>query len=187
MRRAMGLGALVAVLLLAAVPLSATADTSLQEHGWTGDHWLVDTQASPGAWCGYVWDDEYPLLYLVRVEPPVVFARDRTATRDHQRVSWRVVLTAYLAGEGTSVVAVSPYRLATAWDDTPAALSRIIVRYPFPGFETDPMIRAWVDIRWHAPGDPSHIKGWSRHRVDTYQVNVFEPVTVARCRSYGQS
>lgn len=186
MRSMRGIAGALGALLLLSLPLPAAGDTSAIEVGLTGEHHLIDTAETPGAWCGYVWDDEYPLLFLIRVEPPVVFARDTTPARDHQRISWKVRLQANDGGE-VWVYAESGYRRARAWDDTPADLDRIIVRLPSPVFEQSPGIRAIVEMRWHEPGNPGVIEGWSRHRVDFQLATAFgDPYTVKRCPTWGQ-
>lgn len=181
------MSALLAMLLMA-LPGTAVADRSGNESGQTGAHHLVDTADTPGAWCGYTFDDEYALLYLVRVQPPVVFARDRTTARDAQRVGWRVVLTALDGGGRSWVVATSRWRRATAWDDSPAAFTPRIVPVPHPDFMTDwPSIRAWVQLRWYAPDDPHRVVGSSDHGIDFHLVHVFtDPHAVSRCPWWGQ-
>jgi hypothetical protein len=162
------------------------ADTPVFEHGRTGEHALVDTESEPGAWCGYVPGDEGADLVLVRVEPPIVYARDRTPERDHQRVGWRVLLMARSWLDHIArPVAITDTRRARAWDDTPATLDRVLVPVSSFSWVSDypnAWIRAYVEIVWYRPGDPDRVAGRSRHRVDWHRVG---DSAVHRCPGWG--
>ena len=86
--------------LLSAVPV-ARADVKLGQSGLTGRHRLADMYDSPGAVCDVVLpgSDSLGETWL-RVNPPVMFARDRTPSLDEQYVGWQATVSAMIEGRG---------------------------------------------------------------------------------------
>jgi len=122
--------------------------------GKVGSHRLVDSTESPGATCKYGYEidltDYYNGLRTVSVGPPVAFARRGKAT---QRISWRVIVEVWVSPDWV------PYRV-TAWQSRVASPTQAA---PFTARDvpTDPwgdgvhgsVLRARVQLRWHAPDD----------------------------------
>jgi hypothetical protein len=107
-------------------------------------------------------------LSKIRVQPPIVLARDRTHGRDAQRVGWRVVVRlfeGYYPDYSIKTVLRTTVRTARAWDDRPAAFeARTIDVSRFRGFSI------WVRVQmvWYRAGDPSVIEGRAMQRVWWY-------------------
>nr|MBA2556762.1 hypothetical protein [Chloroflexota bacterium] len=121
MRR--GTGVLVAslALTLATGAGVASADTGLGHRGLYGRHFLADSGEFPAVHCLY---DGRNVLEAVTVQPPLVYARDRTADLDRQRVGWRFRVE---RDDGTlsnwRTVLTSFVTRATGRDDRPAPLA----------------------------------------------------------------
>jgi len=68
----------------------ALADTELGHEGQVGRHRLADIHDSPGAVCDVVLPGRDSLGETwLRVNPPIMFARNRTDDADEQFVGWR--------------------------------------------------------------------------------------------------
>jgi len=92
-RRRYGLTALIWLAALASLlgngPI-ALADIELGHEGQVGRHRLADSHDSPGAVCDVVLPGRDSLGETwLRVNPPIMFARNRTGGTDEQFVSWR--------------------------------------------------------------------------------------------------
>src|SRR5688572_19711320 len=104
--------------LCGGVPV-ALADMELGHDGLTGRHRLADMYDSPGAVCDVVLPgfDSLGETWL-RVNPPVMFARDRTPGLDEQYVGWQATVSAMIEGRDTwGIVRRSEIRRALANDD----------------------------------------------------------------------
>ena len=86
--------------LLGGVP-AALADVELGHEGQTGRRRLADMYDSPGAVCDIVMPGRDSLGETwPRVNPPVMFARNRTDGPDEQQVGWRATVSALHDGTG---------------------------------------------------------------------------------------
>jgi hypothetical protein len=180
--------ALVAI-VMAATP--ALGDTEISQWGRVGAHRLRDTDAHPGAWCGYGPGDEGWDLELVAVKSPIMLARDRSAARDGQRVGWRVIVNARpMSGAPGRVLLVTPIQRARAWDDTAADFTRMVVPLSLGATKDNPdgpnvYIRVKVQMIWYRPGDPSRVAGWAKHRVDAYLITTVGRAVWRDCPGWG--
>jgi hypothetical protein len=154
--------ALVAGTLVVAAP--AAADSPTGGYGQVGVHALVDTDEYPGARCVY---DNSSALGAVVVRAPVVYARNRSAGRDRQRVAWQILLQRRMgSSDGFEVVARSAIQSAPAWDDRSAAFQRMRLGYDGSASEE---YRVIVRMVWYVPGSDT-IAGVHRHAVDLYRL-----------------
>lgn len=163
----------------------AAADTELGHRGLVGRHALRDRaiDGQGGARCDYSFSDARDGgAATITVLGPRVFARNRTAGVDHQRVGWQVILqqTPDDIGYGTwYTVATSGIVKADATDQTRAAFSARTLDVPFNTF-----VRAKVKVIWYAPGSSTVIEGTAVHRVDHYDRyldSVFEDQVAGSC------
>lgn len=80
--------------LCGGVPV-ALADTELGHDGLTGRHRLADMGDAPGAVCDIVLPGRDSLGETwLRVNPPIMFAINRTSGVDEQQVGWRATVSA---------------------------------------------------------------------------------------------
>lgn len=150
--------------LLTVTALPVAADTHVGGRGRVGVHYLADSPEYPGARCRYGGGQVFA---GVAVRDPFLFARDRTAGRDRQRVAWQVILQRQQDESLTwEVVARSARQTALAWDDRAADLSPITLAH---AGEAVSAYRVIVKLAWLAPGDPDTVQGTARHRVDWYR------------------
>ncbi len=154
--RALGLTA--TALLLAASGGVVRADTQLGSSGRTGPHALRDREALTGATCHYALPAGN--LTTITVRPPRIRARDVTAWRDHQQVSWSIRVDYWDVNDFWARASVSPAWSGTAWDDRTAAFAARTIDAPTGLGGT---YRVVVVMRWLRAG---HVEGRSAHRVD---------------------
>lgn len=162
--RRLSLAALAAgVLLLATAPV-ATGDTKLGHSGPIGKRSLNDTARHPGANCFYEDGDGRLGVAEIRVRPPRVFARNRTAGVDTQTVGWRAILQQTTDGGATwPETFSSPDYTASATDSTPAHFSAHTYAVP-----DDARVRVQIQTFWYTLGSPAHIEANANNRVDFY-------------------
>lgn len=127
---------------LAAAPASAAdvlADTGV--HGaWS----LLDTPAQPAADCDRGAFDEPDIVGTLLLQKPVVYARDRTANVDRQRVSYTLRIMKW---NGTKWIKPFPADAIKGWaTETKAATWNVPEAYPM----IKGPIQARVIIRWYA-------------------------------------
>ena len=147
-----------APLLLATSGGIVSADTQLGSRGHTGPHALRDRATLTGATCHYALPAGN--LTTITVRPPRVRARDVTAARDHQQVSWSIRVDHWDVNLFWATGSVHGPWAATAWDDQAAAFSARTVDAP-TGLGGS--YRVVVVLRWLRSG---HVEGRSVHRVD---------------------
>lgn len=149
----------------------ASADTHLSGSGRTGRHALRDRVGSPGVTCEY----SVPAgrLHEMTVRPPKVFARNRTAARDHQQVSWSLRVDYWDVNEFWAEATSKGPWTATAWDDTPAAFTARTFPAPI-GFGGK--YRVVITMRWRRAGV---VEGRSTHLVDQYRNRMGDDVFVS--------
>jgi hypothetical protein len=146
---------LCGALLFAGVPV-AEADFELGHEGLTGRHRLADMYDSPGAVCGIVLPGRDSLGETwLRVNPPIMFAINRSEAVDEQQVGWRAVRHSAM----TRTVATD--KLATYFNG----------QGWLAGF---PLARATysvsVEMVWYAPDDPRRIEGRATHEIEHFSI-----------------
>ncbi len=157
------------VLLFAGVPV-AQADFELGHEGLTGRHRLADMYDSPGAVCDIVLpgNDSLGETWL-RVNPPIMFAINRTDAVDEQQVGWRATVSAL--NEGTGVWRVVRRSAMTRTMATDKLASYFNGQGWLAGF---PLARATysvsVEMVWYAPDDPRRIEGRATHAVEHFSI-----------------
>lgn len=113
----------VVLLLFGSLTIATTgpvlADTEKGHTGIVGTHSLPDSYASPGVRCDY--DKESERLASFRVRSPIVFARNKTSSRDSRKVGWRFVIMRTAQNSTTQTTFyTSPIYKATAYDNQAA-------------------------------------------------------------------
>jgi hypothetical protein len=148
-------------LVLGAGGGTASADTHLSGSGLTGRHSLRDRAGSPGVTCDYSVPSGW--FHELTVRAPKVFARNRTASRDHQQVRWSLRVDYWdVNGYWAQATGEGPWT-ARAWDDTPAAFTAST--FPAPT-GLGGRYRVVIKMRWLRAGAE---EGRSVHRVDYYR------------------
>jgi hypothetical protein len=163
---------MLAALLLAfgcGIP-AVRADVELGHEGETGRHRLADMYDSPGAVCDVVLPGRESLGETwLRVNPPVLFARDRTAGLDEQYVGWRATVFARNERSGDwQVVRRSPTTRAIASDDLATYFNGQGWLAGFP--LTRASFSVTVEMLWYDPADSRHVEGTALHAVEHYAV-----------------
>jgi hypothetical protein len=150
-------------LLFLAQAAATSADTPIDHSGSYGAHYLADTEEFPGVRCSY---DSSSVIRGVRVQDPLVFARNRVANRiDSQQVSWFFRVRARTAGSGDwTTVATSAVQKRTATDAQVANFSPM--SKAFAG-NAGKEYRVQVVMRWYAQ-DGATVVGRAVHRADWY-------------------
>lgn len=157
------------VLLFAGVPI-AQADFELGHEGLTGRHRLADMYDSPGAVCDIVLpgNDSLGETWL-RVNPPIMFAINRTDAVDEQQVGWRATVSAL--NEATGVWRVVRRSGMTRTMATDKLASYFNGQGWLAGF---PLARATysvtVEMVWYDPDDPRQIEGRATHEVEYFSI-----------------
>ena len=157
------------VLLFAGVPI-AQADFELGHEELTGRHRLADMYDSPGAVCDIVLpgNDSLGETWL-RVNPPIMFAINRTDAVDEQQVGWRATVSAL--NEATGVWRVVRRSGMTRTMATDKLASYFNGQGWLAGF---PLARATysvtVEMVWYDPDDPRQIEGRATHEVEYFSI-----------------
>ena len=150
--------------LIMAMGTPAAAATIVGSHGSYGGFGFLpaEDEENPAGRCGYsdVKPDGWAHLEWMRVIGPWATARDNTAGRDKQRVSW-VLKIQRPSGK---TVAKSTVQSMTAYDDQPADFTAKKVSF---NARADREYRAVAEIKWWRNGS---IEGWVWLRADIYSV-----------------
>lgn len=155
------------LVILADVP-TARADIELGHEGQVGRHRLADIYDSPGAVCDIVLPgpDSLGEIWL-RINPPVMFARDRTPGKDEQPIGWRATISALDEETGVwRVVRESGIARATARDDLASYFNGEGWLAAFPLGHAAYV--ATVEMLWYDPADMNRVEGTTRHTVEHY-------------------
>lgn len=154
--------------LLAGSQHPAGADTELDHSGATGRHRLADIYDSPGAVCDIVLPGKDSLGETwIRVNPPIMFARDRTQDVDSQEIGWRAYV--YALDPDTNerrLVRQSAIMRDTASDNLASYFSGEGWLAPFPVSRAT--YEAEVEMLWYAPDNPQRIEGRAVHGVEYF-------------------
>lgn len=161
------LGAAVALgtVLVIGTTAVAVANTS---HGLIGSYKMHDQQASPESICNYTSGDNSTAANNIQVNPPTVFARNRTTGTDHQRIGWRIRLEESADYIHWYSVGKTPVQKANATDSTAAPLSPLLISVTFDNAYS----RIRVDIFWYRPGSSSTVQGSVAHPGRWYVRNL---------------
>ena len=164
------LAALVLVAsLFAGVPVTQ-ADIELGHEGLTGRHRLADLYDSPGAVCDIVLPGRDSLGETwLRVNPPIMFAINRTDGVDEQQVGWRATVSALNEGTGAWRVVRRSAMTRTMASDKLA--SYFNGQGWLAGF---PLARATysvsVEMVWFDPENPRQVEGRATHVIEHFSV-----------------
>jgi hypothetical protein len=161
-------GLIIAASLLGSVP--ARADIELGHEGETGRHRLADMYDSPGAVCDIVLPgpDSLGETWL-RINPPVMFADNRTPALDRQFVAWRATISVLNEHSGAwNVVRRSGTVRAMASDDLATYFNGQGWLAEFPLSRAT--YTATVEMLWYDPLDSLRIVGVARHAVEHYSI-----------------
>jgi hypothetical protein len=160
---------ILGTLLFGSVTL-VLADTELGHTGLTGRHRLADMYDSPGAVCDIVLPgpDSLGETWL-RINPPVMFARDRTAGKDQQEVAWRATVSALDERTGTwRVVRRARVARDLASDDLASYFDGQGWLAEFPLSRAT--YSATVEMIWYDPLDPARVEGRARHGIEHFMI-----------------
>jgi hypothetical protein len=112
--------------------------------------------------CNYGVADDF--LQSINVDPPDIYARDRTAGVDQQQVGWQIIVRRKLDSQSKfHTVLKSTIAKTTTSDDTPA---------PFKARQVTPFVpdnsRFVIIIKsfWFRPD--GSVAGWAKARVERY-------------------
>jgi hypothetical protein len=160
----------MALTSLLAARLPALADREIDHSGLTGRHRLADLMDSPGAVCDVTLPGRDTLGETwLRVNPPVMFARDRTPRRDEQLIGWRATVSALNEYAGVwRVVRRSAIVTMMANDDRASYFDGRgwVVGFPF----SRATYTVTIEMLWYDPTDSRLIEGRALHAVDHYLV-----------------
>jgi len=147
---------------------TAQASELLLLTGDTGDFGTHDSNADPGAKCGYSAADNQGFAYLrwIKVFPVFAGARDiNGGVQDHQKVSWRVLIQRSGAPGGPwKTVARSTAQTRTAYDDVSAVYSPMKV---YVSGKAGKYYRALSTLMWLRGGS---VEGKAKLRMEYYSV-----------------
>jgi hypothetical protein len=164
------LAALVVVASLFSGAPVARADIELGHDGLTGRHLLADMYDSPGAVCDIVLPGHDSLGETwLRVNPPIMFAVNRTEGVDEQQIGWRATVSALNEGTGAwRVVRRSAMTRTMASDELASYFNG---QGWLAGF---PLARATysvtVEMVWFDPEDPRQIEGRATHAIEHFSI-----------------
>ena len=162
-------GLVIGASLCGGVPV-ALADMELGHDGLTGRHRLADMYDSPGAVCDIVLPGHDSLGETwLRVNPPIMFAINRTGGVDEQQVGWRATVSAL--NEDTGAWHVVRRSAMTRTMATDQLASYFNGQGWLAGF---PLARATysvsVEMVWFDPDDPRRIEGHATHTIEHFLV-----------------
>jgi hypothetical protein len=155
--------------LFAGVPV-ARADIELGHDGLTGRHLLADMYDSPGAVCDIVLPGRDSLGETwLRVNPPIMFAINRTDGVDEQQVGWRATVSALNEGTGAwRVVRRSAMTRTMATDELASYFNGQGWLAGFPLARSTYSVS--VEMVWFDPEDPRQIEGRATHAVEHFSI-----------------
>jgi hypothetical protein len=157
----------LSILLLAQSP-AALADIELGHEGEVGRNRLADMYDSPGAVCDIVLPGRDSLGETwLRVNPPVMFARNRTTGVDEQMVGWNATVSALNEETGAwRVVRRSETARELASDDLASYFNGQGWLAEFPLSRATYAVS--VEMLWYDPGDSHHVEGRATHAIEHF-------------------
>jgi len=141
--------------ILAASPVAAIQ--SVKTTGAVG-HWSFNESfGAPLVLCSYgaTTDGNHYSMTRINVQPPTVFAADRTAKVDKRTVSWQFQIQRKNVSFGKwKVVASSKVQRATAKDNAAAPFTALTLKHSGKPAANDSSwaVRVQVLIKWYKPG-----------------------------------
>lgn len=164
----------LATLLLGACLLThgqiALADIELGHEGDVGRHRLADMYDSPGAVCDIVLPGRDSLGETwLRINPPVMFARNRTAAVDEQMVGWNAAVSALNEETGAwRIVRRSETARELASDDLASYFNGQGWLAEFPLSRATYSVS--VEMIWFDPKDADRIEGRATHVIEHFTI-----------------
>jgi hypothetical protein len=150
--------------------LVALADTELGHDGFVGRHRLADMYDSPGAVCDIVLPSRDSLGETwLRVNPPIMFAINRTGGVDEQQIGWRATVSTLNEDTGAwRVVRRSAMTRTVATDQLASYFNGQGWLAGFP--LTRETYSVSVEMVWYDPDDPRQIEGRSTHAIEHFLI-----------------
>ncbi len=148
----------------------ALADTELGHDGLVGRHRLADMYDSPGAVCDIVLPGRDSLGETwLRVNPPIMFAINRTGGVDEQPIGWRATVSTLNEVTGAwRVVRRSAMTRAMATDQLASYFNGQGWLAGFP--ITRETYSVSVEMVWYDPEDPRRIEGRATHAIEHFLI-----------------
>ncbi len=148
----------------------ALADTELGHDGLVGRHRLADMYDSPGAVCDIVLPGRDSLGETwLRVNPPIMFAINRTGGVDEQQIGWRATVSALNEDTGAwRVVRRSGMTRTMATDQLASYFNGQGWLAGFP--LTRETYSVSVEMVWYDPDDPRRIEGRATHAIEHFMI-----------------
>jgi hypothetical protein len=157
-------GAISGLLAIALAAGPALADYEVKHKGQIGVYDLHD--ANGDIVCNYMQGAPYDLL-SVSIGAPYVYARNRTAGVDHQRVGWRYILKRHKTGDiGMTVIKKSKIFKANATDATPAPF---FGKTPTVASVDGTEVYVFVKLYWYNANGT--VAGWALDQAAGYTEN----------------
>ena len=177
--RARRRGRLATAVLLATMVIGASlcsgapvalADTEQGHDGLVGRHRLADMYDSPGAVCDIVLPGRDSLGETwLRVNPPIMFAINRTGGVDEQQIGWRATVSTLNEDTGAwRVVRRSGMTRTTATDQLASYFNGQGWLAGFP--LTRETYAVSVEMVWYDPDDPRRIEGRATHAIEHFMI-----------------
>ncbi len=164
------LGALAFGVWLGTQGSPVLADIELGHEGETGRHRLADMYDSPGAVCDIVLPGRDSLGETwLRVNPPVMFARDRDDGVDEQPVGWSAAVSALNEETGAwRIVRRSHIARELASDQLASYFNGEgwLARFPL----SRATYAVSVEMLWYDPHDPHRVEGHARHAIEHFTI-----------------
>ena len=148
----------------------ALADTELGHDGLVGRHRLADMYDSPGVVCDIVLPGRDSLGETwLRVNPPIMFAINRTGGVDEQQIGWRATVSTLNEDTGAwRVVRRSGMTRATATDQLASYFNGQGWLAGFP--LTRETYAVSVEMVWYDPDDSRRIEGRATHAIEHFMI-----------------
>ena len=160
---------LLGALLLTYAP-ATLADIELGHEGVVGRHRLADMYDSPGAVCDIVLPGRDSLGETwLRVNPPVMFARNRTTAIDEQMVGWNATVSALNEETGAwRIVRRSETARELASDDLASYFNGQGWLAEFPVSRATFSVS--VEMIWYDPEDAHRVEGRATHAIEHFTI-----------------
>ncbi len=164
------LAALLLGALLLAQGQAARADIELGHEGEVGRHRLADMYDSPGAVCDIVLPGRDSLGETwLRVNPPVMFARNRTDAIDEQFVGWNATVSALNEETGAwRIVRRSETARELASDDLASYFNGQGWLAEFPVSRATFSVS--VEMLWYDSKDAHRVEGRATHAIEHFTI-----------------
>jgi hypothetical protein len=148
----------------------ALADMELGHDGLTGRHRLADMYDSPGAVCDIVLPGRDSLGETwLRVNPPIMFAINRTSGVDEQQVGWWATVSVLneeagawqVVRRGAMTRTIATDQLASYFNGQGWLAGFSLARATYA---------VSVEMVWYDPDDPRRIEGRATHTIEHFLI-----------------